>query len=234
MVKRARIARLSRPAVAMALFTLQTYAPGGGAGHRVGLRGGGPLTTLVVPDGTEGRVPLWHLVWTHMVQLDPEQSSKPADLATLSKVLPWLAPTPPRRRANGAGRRHGAIARVLGHAASHPARLRAAQGEPSLRSDRRGGHRDGRQVPRTPARVVLRRLAAAASVVAALSAEDDAALAAFARPADRDRLSRLGRSGPVGCRRHARSCCGGQACPRAVADDRGRGAAPAAVTTWTT
>jgi CRISPR system Cascade subunit CasA len=93
-VKRGRIARLSRPAAAMALFTLQTYAPGGGAGHRVGLRGGGPLTTLVVPNGAEGRLPLWHLVWTHMVQLNPEQSWKPAEHGTLSKVLPWLAPTP--------------------------------------------------------------------------------------------------------------------------------------------
>ena len=67
-VKRGRIARLARPTAAMALFTLQTYAPSGGAGHRVGLRGGGPLTTLVVPE--EGNKPrrLWHLVWAHVAQ----------------------------------------------------------------------------------------------------------------------------------------------------------------------
>jgi CRISPR system Cascade subunit CasA len=89
MVKRGRVARLSRSAAAIALFTLQTYAPGGGAGHRVGLRGGGPLTTLIVPDDDSGRPrPLWQLVWAHVAV------GKPADLATLPKVLPWLTPTP--------------------------------------------------------------------------------------------------------------------------------------------
>ncbi|MFP4679705.1 MAG: type I-E CRISPR-associated protein Cse1/CasA, partial [Chitinispirillaceae bacterium] len=34
---------------AVALFTLQTFAPSGGRGHRVGLRGGGPLTTILLP-----------------------------------------------------------------------------------------------------------------------------------------------------------------------------------------
>lgn len=47
--KRGRITRLGMPTAAMALFTLQTYAPAGGAGNRVSLRGGGPLTTLALP-----------------------------------------------------------------------------------------------------------------------------------------------------------------------------------------
>lgn len=48
-IKRGRIAVLSRPAAAIALFTLSAYAPAGGAGYRTSLRGGGPLTTLLLP-----------------------------------------------------------------------------------------------------------------------------------------------------------------------------------------
>jgi hypothetical protein len=39
LVKRDRVALLGRPAAAMALYTLQTFAPSGGAGHRTSLRG---------------------------------------------------------------------------------------------------------------------------------------------------------------------------------------------------
>ena len=46
LVKPDRVTRLSRPAAAMALFTLQCYAPAGGRGNLTSLRGGGPLTTL--------------------------------------------------------------------------------------------------------------------------------------------------------------------------------------------
>jgi CRISPR system Cascade subunit CasA len=49
LVKPGRIEVLSRSAAAIALLTLQTMAPAGGAGHRTSLRGGGPLTTLVLP-----------------------------------------------------------------------------------------------------------------------------------------------------------------------------------------
>ncbi len=40
-VRRGGVETLSRAGAAMALFTLQTYAPSGGAGHRVSVRGGG-------------------------------------------------------------------------------------------------------------------------------------------------------------------------------------------------
>jgi CRISPR system Cascade subunit CasA len=42
-VKRGRTSALSRSGAAIALLTLQTSAPLGGAGHRTSLRGGGPL-----------------------------------------------------------------------------------------------------------------------------------------------------------------------------------------------
>ncbi len=84
--KRGQVNALSRGAAAMALFTLQTYAPAGGAGNRTGLRGGGPLTTLALPPFA-GPLPLWHLLWANV----PE--GQPAKADELRHVLPWLAPT---------------------------------------------------------------------------------------------------------------------------------------------
>jgi CRISPR system Cascade subunit CasA len=48
-VRRDVVTTMDRPAAAMALFTLQPLVPAGGPGNRVGLRGGGPLTTLATP-----------------------------------------------------------------------------------------------------------------------------------------------------------------------------------------
>jgi CRISPR system Cascade subunit CasA len=77
---------LSRAAAAMALYTLQNWAPEGGRGHFTGLRGGGPLVTLVRP---ASRHSLWHLLWANT----PIQPG-PADPAELPRILPWLGPTP--------------------------------------------------------------------------------------------------------------------------------------------
>ena len=99
-IKRDRVTRLGRPAAAMALLTMQTYAPGGGQGHRTSLRGGGPLTTLVdprvAPDGTwrEHEQPLWRLLWANVEtqqQLARRAPGTPA--AKLADVFPWLGPT---------------------------------------------------------------------------------------------------------------------------------------------
>jgi CRISPR system Cascade subunit CasA len=49
-VKRDSVKRMCLACSAMAIFTLQTNAPSGGQGHRVSLRGGGPLTTIVMGD----------------------------------------------------------------------------------------------------------------------------------------------------------------------------------------
>ncbi len=52
-IKRGQVKAVCPHCSATALFTLQTNAPSGGVGHRVGLRGGGPLTTQVLPDESE-------------------------------------------------------------------------------------------------------------------------------------------------------------------------------------
>ncbi|MBS99900.1 MAG: type I-E CRISPR-associated protein Cse1/CasA [Oceanospirillaceae bacterium] len=89
-VKRGLADVLCPSCAAQALFTLQINAPGGGVGHRVGLRGGGPLTTLVVPSGPEQT--LWHKLWLNV--LDRDHTSWGAAVKPLSaEIFPWMAPT---------------------------------------------------------------------------------------------------------------------------------------------
>jgi CRISPR system Cascade subunit CasA len=85
--KRGRFPQLGLEAAAMALFTLQTYAPSGGAGHRTSLRGGGPLTTLVMP--ADESAPLWSRLWLNLPLTQeplPQADGGP-------KVFPWLGTT---------------------------------------------------------------------------------------------------------------------------------------------
>lgn len=84
LVKRGQVAALGRPAAAIALYTFQSWAPAGGAGNRTGLRGGGPLATLVLPGAQPS---LWHLLWANV------PLGTPPDPADLPRVFPWLAPT---------------------------------------------------------------------------------------------------------------------------------------------
>ena len=63
-VKRDRIEAVCQSCAALALFTMQTNAPAGGVGHRVGVRGGGPLTTLLCLDETNQKPhTFWHTLW---------------------------------------------------------------------------------------------------------------------------------------------------------------------------
>lgn len=62
-VKRSQVTSLCSACAALALFTLQLNAPSGGQGHRTGLRGGGPLTTLVMASEGES---LWRSLWLNV------------------------------------------------------------------------------------------------------------------------------------------------------------------------
>jgi CRISPR system Cascade subunit CasA len=89
LIKHGRLRVLSRPAAAMALYTLQQFAPSGGAGHRTSLRGGGPLVTLVLPAAAAAEKPatLWQRLWLNTpddCRLDP---------ARIEHAFPWLAHT---------------------------------------------------------------------------------------------------------------------------------------------
>lgn len=86
MVHRDRYGKLSLPFAAMALYTLQAFAPGGGQGHRASMRGGGPMVTILQPIGEKEHL-LWRTIWLNV----PEGEPLPANKA--SGVLPWLRPT---------------------------------------------------------------------------------------------------------------------------------------------
>ena len=92
-VKRDCVIGMCYPCAATALFTLQTNAPSGGAGHRTSLRGGGPLTTLVALDpqgsGIETET-LWHNIWLNI--LDKRMIENTENTDAQEHIFPWLAP----------------------------------------------------------------------------------------------------------------------------------------------
>ncbi len=85
--KRASVHHLCPTCAAMAIMTLQFNGPPGGAGHRTGLRGGGPLSCVVI-----GKT-LTETIWLNVLPEDEfhlgfsgEQKS------TLSDIFPWMGP----------------------------------------------------------------------------------------------------------------------------------------------
>ncbi|MFT3666797.1 MAG: type I-E CRISPR-associated protein Cse1/CasA [Piscinibacter sp.] len=93
-VKRGRVRALCSHCAALALFTLQTNAPSGGAGHRTGLRGGGPLTTLLVATGRPGQpASLWQTLWLNVRAQSTFMSTPPeSGMDAPFRTFPWLAP----------------------------------------------------------------------------------------------------------------------------------------------
>jgi len=79
MVRRGRYRSLPLPLAAMALYTLQAFAPSGGAGNRTSMRGGGPMVTMVRPRDQC----LWAMVWANV------PPGEPLGVAGL-KQLPWM------------------------------------------------------------------------------------------------------------------------------------------------
>lgn len=82
---------LSPALAAMALYTLQTNAPAGGVGHRTSLRGGGPLSTLVMaaPETVDAPASLWQTLWLNVLEESEFQSDRTRD----EDIFPWLGPT---------------------------------------------------------------------------------------------------------------------------------------------
>lgn len=75
---------------AAALYTLQTFAPSGGRGHRTSLRGGGPLSTLLKGQN------LWESVWLNVLPSGsrPDEMPSAPDTAQLAgQVYAWAAAT---------------------------------------------------------------------------------------------------------------------------------------------
>jgi len=96
-IKRGGVNGLCSACTAAALFTLQTNAPSGGVGHRTSLRGGGPLTTLVIFDpktaGDDLRATLWRNLWLNVLEKPSFLSLGNAKKTAPADIFPWLAPT---------------------------------------------------------------------------------------------------------------------------------------------
>ncbi|WP_085315369.1 type I-E CRISPR-associated protein Cse1/CasA [Derxia lacustris] len=92
--KRGRIERLCPHCAVLALYTLQTNAPSGGAGHRTGLRGGGPLTTVLLPPPVAGRpASLWQTLCLNLLPVPLfNQVGGDANCAEQILLFPWLGP----------------------------------------------------------------------------------------------------------------------------------------------
>ncbi|CDG16300.1 type I-E CRISPR-associated protein Cse1/CasA [Xenorhabdus doucetiae] len=88
-IKRGQCEVISPEIAAIALFTLQINAPAGGVGHRVGLRGGGPLTTLIQPQAFDAS--LWQKLWLNVIHRADWRYTEP-DLNS-ADIFPWLGKT---------------------------------------------------------------------------------------------------------------------------------------------
>lgn len=92
-IKRGVTERICPHCAALALFSLQLNAPSGGKGYRTGLRGGGPMTTLIELQEYQGnrQTPLWRKLWLNIMPQDAAEMPLPATCD--ASVFPWLAPT---------------------------------------------------------------------------------------------------------------------------------------------
>jgi CRISPR system Cascade subunit CasA len=82
-LKRDQSGALCAPCTATALYSLQAQASGGGAGYSVSLRGGGPLSTIVLD------ADLWHTCWMNVI---PREAWQPdVGRSHDAKTYPWLA-----------------------------------------------------------------------------------------------------------------------------------------------
>ena len=93
-VKADRIEALCSSCAAAALLTLQINAPSGGQGHRTGIRGGGPLTTLVLHPES-----LWATLWLNVLESGDLRGSPDRDRP--EDLFPWLGPTRTSERETG-------------------------------------------------------------------------------------------------------------------------------------
>lgn len=101
-IKRGRVEALCPACAFTALATLQINAPSGGAGNRTGVRGGGPLTTLLQVDTGNPNRSLWHTLWANVLT-GPElrAGNGDADLPERPHAFPWMAPIEKLQAAGG-------------------------------------------------------------------------------------------------------------------------------------
>ncbi len=80
-IKRGTTEKLCPHCAALALFSLQLNAPSGGKGYRTGLRGGGPMTTLLELHRYQGERPaLWRRLWLNVLPQREGRLPRPGQL----------------------------------------------------------------------------------------------------------------------------------------------------------
>tara|TARA_B100002049_G_scaffold27238_1_gene18003 strand:+ start:5848 stop:7551 length:1704 start_codon:yes stop_codon:yes gene_type:complete len=102
-IKRGVAERLCPDCAAIALYTIQASGPAGGAGFRTGMRGGGPLTTLVLPDAPDSS--LWEKLWLNVVpkaKITQKGQQFKAPKAEDATIFPWMGATPTSESAGSA------------------------------------------------------------------------------------------------------------------------------------
>ncbi len=93
-IKRSSITKVSAHWAAILLYSHQINTAGSGPGHRVTLRGGGPLTTLVLPPESSSPRPFWQRLWLNILPSDHfSQIHGNHELKALADIFPWMAPT---------------------------------------------------------------------------------------------------------------------------------------------
>ncbi len=90
-IKRDAVTAMCPSCCATALFTMQTNAPMGGPGFRTSLRGGGPLTTIII--GDKDFETLWHTLWLNELELTTFMTMCNSAQSSDSSKFPWLATT---------------------------------------------------------------------------------------------------------------------------------------------
>lgn len=80
---------------AISLYSLQTFGPAGGRGQRTGLRGGGPITTLLLPVSEEGSVfSFWCKLWLNIFSEETlDGFTGNLSLSGIENIFPWMKKT---------------------------------------------------------------------------------------------------------------------------------------------
>ncbi len=86
-VKRRFAEQVCYPCCATALYMLQANAPSGGKGHYTSLRGGGPLTTLLIDE-----ISLWRTIWANVLLKKTFENNVPGNKnkTNIGDMFPWM------------------------------------------------------------------------------------------------------------------------------------------------
>ena len=93
-IKKGTIPTIDPYWAAITLFTFQINTAGGGSGHRVTLRGGGPVSTLLLPPQESETNTLWSKLWINTLTKERFQLIHGNhDLDSIEAIFPWMAET---------------------------------------------------------------------------------------------------------------------------------------------